>query len=86
MDQLYLYPVKELMEWKEPDKAISISDTLITGHTVEFREAARSEKGLESIGLGAKLLALTALELILDPSRLEKIKNDHSKFIKEQNQ
>ena len=65
---------------------ISISDTPITGHTVEFREAARSEKGLESIGLGAKLLALTALELILDPSRLEKIKNDHSKFIKEQNQ
>nr|WP_276938824.1 M20 family metallopeptidase [Helcococcus sueciensis] len=63
---------------------ISISDTEIIGHTEGFKLAAKSEKGLDSIGLGAKVLAQTALELILNPERLEKIKEQHKKNIKEQ--
>lgn len=63
---------------------ISISDTEIIGHTEGFKLAAKSEKGLDSIGLGAKVLAQTALELILNPERLKKIKEQHKQNIKEQ--
>lgn len=63
---------------------ISISDEPIIAHTEEFKAAARSEKGLDSIGLGAKVLAQTALKLILNPDRLEQIKNDHKRHVKEQ--
>lgn len=64
---------------------ISISDNYIAGHSIEFKEACQSEKGLESIGLGAKLLAHTALDLILDPQLLENIKIQHTENVKNQN-
>lgn len=60
---------------------ISISDTYIAGHSLEFKAAARSEKGLESIGLGAKLLARTAYDLIVKPTLLAQIKADHQASI-----
>lgn len=63
---------------------ISISDTEIIGHTEEFKIAAKSKKGLDSIGLGAKVLAQTALKLIQDPERLERIKEQHKKNVEEQ--
>lgn len=63
---------------------ISISDDKIIGHTEAFREAAKSEKGLSSIGLGAKLLSQTALKLILDPERLEEIKKQHKENVEKQ--
>lgn len=56
---------------------ISISDDFIAGHSIEFREAAKSEKGLSSIGLGAKLLAKTAIDIATDPELLEEIKKEH---------
>lgn len=57
---------------------IGISDVPIKGHSVEMVEASRSEKGLNSIGLGAKVLAYTALDLIEDPVQLSHIKEEHS--------
>ena len=48
------------------------------------RAAARSEQGLASVALGAKALALTALDLIEDPALLMKIKQDHAKAVAEQ--
>lgn len=63
---------------------ISISDEEIIGHTEGFKAAARSEKGLNSIGLGAKVLAQTALNLILNPERLEKIKVQHKENVAKQ--
>lgn len=57
---------------------IGISDVPIKGHSVEMVEASRSEKGLNSIGLGAKVLAYTALDLIEDPVLLSHIKEEHS--------
>ncbi|MCO7125199.1 M20 family metallopeptidase [Sporolactobacillus shoreicorticis] len=57
---------------------LSISDQPIGGHTVAFKEAAASKKGLASIPLGAQLLALTALDLYLDGILLEKIKKQHA--------
>lgn len=64
--------------------SIKISDTYVADHSIEFREAAKSELGLKSIGLGAKVLANTALDLILDPNLLEKIKEQHRENVKNQ--
>lgn len=56
---------------------IKISNEYIAGHSIEFREAAKSDLGLASIELGAKVLASTALDVILDPELLENIKKQH---------
>lgn len=56
---------------------ISISDTPIVLHSLESREAAKSPKGLDSIALGARVLALTAVELIQTPALLESITVAH---------
>ena len=60
---------------------VSISDVYIAGHSIEFKEASRSEKGLKSIGIGAELLARTALKLILDKSLLKNIQKEHSRSL-----
>ncbi len=57
---------------------ISITDEEVTPHSEAFRDAACSEKGLRSIELGARLLARTALDLILDPGLLAAIKAEHA--------
>ena len=63
---------------------IRISDVPVAGHSVEKREACRSESGLQSIALGAKALALTALELIEDPALLRQIQDDHKAIVASQ--
>ena len=63
---------------------ICITDGPTPWHTEEAKEAAKSEKGLQSIALGAKALALTALDLIQDPALLQQIKADHQKALLEQ--
>ena len=63
---------------------ICITDGPTPWHSEESKAAARSEKGLASIRLGAKALALTALDLIEDPALLQRIKADHAKAITEQ--
>ena len=65
---------------------IRISDTPVASHSIEKREACRSETGLQSIRLGAKALALTALDLIEQPELLEKIKEDHREAVRKQNE
>ncbi|WFA09272.1 M20 family metallopeptidase [Tissierella sp. Yu-01] len=64
---------------------IKISNEYIAGHSVEFREASRSELGLSSIELGAKILANTALDIILDSDLLERIKKQHAENVSNQN-
>ena len=63
---------------------ICITDKPTPWHSEESKAAAKSEKGLASIALGAKALALTALDLIEDPALLEKIKQDHRIAVAEQ--
>ena len=63
---------------------INISDKDIKGHSVEFVEASCSKKGLDSIVLGAKVLALTALDLIEDPELLKRIKEEHKYMVEHQ--
>ena len=63
---------------------IRISSVPVRGHSEEFKAAACSELGLASIGLGAKALALTALDLILNPELLAEVKADHAAALKRQ--
>ncbi|WP_376698975.1 M20 family metallopeptidase [Listeria booriae] len=56
---------------------IKIGPSDLVGHTVEFREAARSEVGDQALIKGAKLIALTALELYTDQQLLADIKKEY---------
>lgn len=57
---------------------ISISDEPIVGHSIGFKAASISQKGLDSIELGAILLAQTAVDIITNPQLLEDIKKEHA--------
>ena len=63
---------------------ISITDVPTAAHSEAFREAARSEKGLRSIPLGAKALALTALDLLENPALLADIRREHKENLSRQ--
>ena len=63
---------------------LAIGDSSLTGHTIEFTNAACSEKGFETLILAAKLLSLTALELYKDSELLLNIKNDWNNSISSQ--
>ena len=63
---------------------ISISDKKIAGHSIDMLNAAKSEKGLASIGLGAKVLACIAVDLFTDPELLMKVKEDHKWHVEHQ--
>lgn len=66
--------------------SISITDCEIRGHSTEMVEASKSQKALDAIVLGAKVLALTGLDLITDPKLLERIWEDHARQVKNQGQ
>ena len=57
--------------------SLSISDVAIAGHSQDMVEASRSEKGMDSIVLGATALAWTAIDVMLDPALLQAIKEEH---------
>lgn len=65
---------------------IKIGPDDLIGHTVEFREAAKSDRGNEAILIGAKALAKTAYRLLRDPVLLEEIKDEFAKRIEEKNE
>ena len=60
---------------------LRISDVHVAGHSIEKREACIAPMGLAAIGIGAKALALTALDLILDPALLASIKEEHRRCV-----
>ncbi|HWS29752.1 MAG TPA: M20 family metallopeptidase [Clostridia bacterium] len=64
---------------------ISITDKPVAGHSEEMKAAARSEKGLNSILLGAKALSFTALDLLEDSNLLRFIQEEHKRLVQEQN-
>lgn len=61
---------------------IKIGPNDLVGHTVEFREAAKSEKGDQALVLGAKAIALTILEILTNQSVYEAI---HQEFVDKTN-
>lgn len=54
---------------------LSIGRDLI-GHTLEFREAARSPQGLRAMLVAAKAMALTALDVLTNSAFLEEVRAD----------
>ena len=64
--------------------SICITDEAVAGHSEGFKAAACAQKGLDSIALGAKALALTALELIENPDLLAQIRAEHAQNVKNQ--
>ena len=60
---------------------ICITDGPTPWHSEASKAASCSEKGLASIALGAKALAMTALDLILDPDLLHTIQADHAQRV-----
>ena len=52
----------------------------IAGHTVEFREVCMSESGRQSMLDAAKAMAMTAIDLLFDPSRLEKARTELDEY------
>ncbi len=55
---------------------VAIGPRDLRGHTVEFREAAISERGRQGMLVAAKALALTALDVLTDSSFLDEIRRD----------
>ncbi|MFQ6052620.1 MAG: M20 family metallopeptidase [Candidatus Bathyarchaeia archaeon] len=53
---------------------IKIADPGTPGHSREFAEASVSPEGLEAMIIGAKALAMTAIDLLADPMNVERAK------------
>lgn len=62
---------------------IKIGPDDLAGHTVAFREAAKSAEGDEGLITGAKALARTGYRLLTDEKLLAKIKDDHRRVLEE---
>ncbi len=64
--------------------SLSITDVPVAGHSQSMVEASCSEKGMASILIGAKVLAWTAVDLILNPDLLAEIKEEHKYNVEHQ--
>ncbi|MDP2859121.1 MAG: M20 family metallopeptidase [Bacillota bacterium] len=56
--------------------SMAICDISVAGHSYEFREAARSERGDACVVAAAKAMALTAIDLLTDESLLKAAKEE----------
>lgn len=50
---------------------------LLRGHTLEFQEAVGGEKGHRAINIGAKAMAMTATDVLMDEKVLKEIKSEY---------
>ncbi len=55
---------------------ISISDTKLTGHTAEFRDATKAAKAHDALVKGSCALALTGYDVLTDKELLKRIKEE----------
>lgn len=55
---------------------IAIGPPDIAGHSEVFREMSLSDRGHQAMLLGAKILAMTALDLFTDPTLMEAVRRD----------
>jgi amidohydrolase len=60
---------------------IKIGSEDLIAHTVEFREAARSEQGDRALITGAKALAATGYRLLTDSELLYRVRKDHERAL-----
>ncbi|MCG0276514.1 MAG: M20 family metallopeptidase [Thermosediminibacteraceae bacterium] len=61
---------------------IAIADKGVSPHSIEFCEAAGSERGKEAALLSAKALAMTAVDIITKDELLKKIKKEFDETVK----
>lgn len=61
--------------------SLAIADHPIAGHSVEWREAAGSPDGAAAMVDAAKVLALSAYDLLSDPEILPRIKREHEQAV-----
>lgn len=64
---------------------IKIGPEDLAGHTIEFREASKSEQGDQALLTGAKALATTGYRLLTDKDLLNKVKEDHKQALAAKN-
>ncbi|WP_077702102.1 M20 family metallopeptidase [Virgibacillus dokdonensis] len=55
---------------------IKIGSSSLIGHTVSFREAAKSKQADEALIVGAKAVAFTALKLLTDETALDRVRKE----------
>lgn len=55
---------------------VSIGPKALGGHTVEFREAALSDKGFKAMLTAAKAMALTSYDLLTQPDLMARVRRD----------
>ena len=55
---------------------VSIGPKALGGHTIEFREAALSEKGFRAMLAAAKAMALTGYDLLTQPELMARVRRD----------
>ncbi|WP_413377249.1 M20 family metallopeptidase [Alkalihalobacillus sp. 1P02AB] len=60
---------------------IKIGPDDLVGHTVEFREAAKSEQGNQALITGAKSLASTGYRLLTDSELLHRVKKEYDRAL-----
>ncbi|MDQ2915386.1 MAG: M20 family metallopeptidase [Chloroflexota bacterium] len=53
---------------------LSITEGPVPGHSIAFTEAARAPRALETMHLAAKALAMTALDVLMEPALLKRAK------------
>lgn len=61
--------------------ALAIADAGVAGHSVEFREAALSDRGRQAVLTGAKMLAMAALDLLANPALIAAAKEEHARAV-----
>jgi metal-dependent amidase/aminoacylase/carboxypeptidase family protein len=55
---------------------VAIGPKDLAGHSVEFREAALSERGMQAMLAAAKAMALTAYDLLTEPEFLGEVRRE----------
>ncbi|CAK4828102.1 unnamed protein product [Aphanomyces euteiches] len=55
---------------------IQVPDSPYGGHTLEFRDAVGSDKGMQTLLMGAKALAWTGYDLLNDAQLMQTVKNE----------
>ena len=54
----------------------------IAGHTVEFREVCMSEKGRSAVLDAAKAMAMTAVDLFMNPQLVQNARSELDNYLK----
>jgi amidohydrolase len=58
---------------------LSITEGLVPGHSIAFTEASRTPLALETMRFAAKALAMTALDVMIEPGLLKRTKEAHGR-------